>query len=711
MHTPFENSMWIGTKEQCVSPVILRRFTVSDITKATLSITGLGYFNAKINDSAVTDQLFLPVATDYEPRDLSKFLYPLRDTTTHRIYYYDFDITKLLCDGENTLSIQLGNGWYRQEERVAEGSTSFGKHLKTIYTIQIETADGKQEIFSDGSEVWSDSPLRYSNLFYGEVVDLTASISEEKAVEIFPSPASALCAARGTPDRIIRTLQPVLLGHKDGKAIFDAGENISGVVRVETSAASGSRITLRFSENLCEDLTLDFHSTGSGYKSPCGKQQIMEDTFITDGEKRTFMPQFVWHAFRYFEIDGAFDTVQVCVIHSDTPITSTLSVAHEGMNFLYDAFLRTQLNNMHGSHPSDCPHRERLGYTGDGQACAPAAMLLLDSRKFYEKWIRDILDCQDTVSGHVQHTAPLMGGGGGPGGWGSAIVTVPYAYYKQYGDVAMLQACYAPIKKWISYLIAHAENGLVTHEEEGGWCLGDWCTPEPIVLPEIYVNSCYLVKNLLLAEEIAGVIGEAEDIPAFVRQRQETEAAIKSRFFDPATGSFAGGVQGADAYAVWCGLAGRETADRLAEKYAQLKRFDTGFLCTDILMEVLFAYGHSDVAVSLLEGEQLGSFLYMKRHGATTLWEDWDGCNSHDHPMFGACVRQLFTGVLGIRQREGTAGYTDVIIAPQVPAHIPKIAGSILTPQGRISVSLDRTGAQPLLTVQAPPTVKITYAD
>lgn len=704
MSNTLKNCCWIGAAKEIVSPIILRRFNVSDIKSATLIITGVGYFEAKINDNAVTDYMYLPVITDYEPRDLTLCAHKgTTGTTTNRIYYYNFDITKLVSDGENLLTIQLGNGWYRQQERIAEGNMSFGDTLKCIYKIVIEAENGMIELCSDGSETYTDSAVRFSNIYLGEMVDYSIKLQEEKAVNILPSPKTILCEAMGTPDKVIRTIKPKKIVETNGKHIFDAGENITGVVSVKTD----STVTLRFAENINEDMSLNFTSSAASYRTTrSGELQIMTDTFISDGTPRTFEAKFTFHAFRYFEIAGKFDDLIVKVIHADTPITSTFTSSHEGMNFLYDAFLRTQLDNMHGSIPSDCPHRERLGYTGDGQLVAPTAMMMLDTKEFYKKWIQDILDCQDT-DGHVRHTAPFMGGGGGPGGWGSAVVIVPYAYYKQYGDTDIIEQCYDGMKLWISYLLSRQENGLVLSEDAGGWCLGDWASLEKMEIPEPYVNSCYFVKDLLLLEEMATLIGKSGDIPYYQSLRAVTEKAIIDTYYDAATGHFAEGIQGADAFAVWCGLAGKETAQMLAERYSKLGFFDTGFLCTDILCEVLCEYGYTDVFLSLLESEKLGSFLYMKRHGATTIWEYFIGKCSHNHPMFGACARQLFQSVLGIRQRKGTAGYSDIIIDPIKTTRALKVSGSIDTPNGVIAVSLDTTGEKHIVKVDAPETIKL----
>ena len=691
---PLKNALWVGPDAACESPVILRRFTAEDHLPATLHITGLGYFEAKLNGRPVSGDKFVPVITDHEHRPLETFGYPLFDETTHRIYYYSYDVTALVQPGENTLEIQLGNGFYHQNERVAEGRTDFSNELKTIFALDV----GETRVLSDGSETWRASEITYSNLFIGERIDPAAVTGREWPVRRLKAPESTLCPALGVPDRVIRTITPTCLGEVNGRKIYDAGENISGIVRVTTAAPAGEAITLQFAENLYADGSLDFRSTGEHYRGTSGRLQRMTDVFLCDGTRRSFEPKFVWHAFRYFSVEGAIESARVLVIHSDVPVTATFDSASEGMNFLFDACIRSQLDNMHGSIPSDCPHRERLGYTGDGQLCAPAGMLLLDSREFYRKWIVDILDCQDKTTGHVQHTAPLMGGGGGPGGWGCAVVLVPWAYYRQFGEKEMLEATYVPMRLWMDYLEKHSEDGLVTHEEEGGWCLGDWCTLEPIAIPQPFVNTCYTLKCLEILCEIAQIIGKTEDIAAY-RARMDLVRDALNRAYRTGEEEYCGGVQGADAYAVWAGLAGEKAARRLAEKYAALGHFDTGFLCTDILLEVLFAYGHQDVAYELLQSEELGSFLYMKRHGATTLWETWDGGHSHNHPMFGGCTRHLFTGILGIT---GGVGYKTLTIAPKIPAQLAWARGSVRLPQGEAAVAFEQQNGRVDFTITVP---------
>ena len=250
----------------------------------------------------------------------------------------------------------------------------------------------------------------------------------------------------------------------------------------------------------------------------------------------------------------------------------------------------------------------------------------------------------------------------------------------------MLEKCYEPMWRWIQYLKNHCENDLVVREETGGWCLGDWCTLDKTVIPEAFVNSCYFVKILKIVEEIASLIGK--DSSEYAALANRISEAI-CRTYRDTDGGFCKGLQGADVFAIWCGIADKEKARDIAEKYAALGHFDTGFLCTDLLLELLFENGFEHVALKLLESEDMGSYLYMKRNGATTVWERWDGIGSHNHPMFGAPARYLFTKILGINY---DSTRETLLLTPRIPGDLKYSRGSIALPIGEVTVGFERVG-------------------
>lgn len=501
-------------------------------------------------------------------------------------------------------------------------------------------------------------------------------------------------------DRAERAIKPVKLFDLGEVSIYNMGENISGYP-VVAATVDGANITVRCSEEINPDGTLNFDS--------CDRGQIQKDEYRNAKKGEECMPWFTWHGFRYFELTNNAEPVRCEVVHPDCAVTSSFESDSEMLNWLYDAYIRTQLSNMHSGVPSDCPHIERLGYTGDGQLCCEAAMMLLDSQKFYKKWLEDISDCQSIGNGHVQHTAPFMGGGGGPAGWGGAIAVVPYEMYKIYGDKETFRRYLPKILRYFDYLDSRSSGGLVCREEEGGWCLGDWCPPEQITICEPFVNTALYVKQMMMTKEASEAIGESETAAMLEKRIEEKKQAILNAYYSPQTGSFIGDAQGSNSFAVDIGLGGERAFNNTKKKYDAADAFDTGIFGTDILTRVLFERGCADTAFRLLTSTGKGSFYNMKKQGATTIWENWDGERSHSHPMFGAVTRYLFSFILGITQEKNSAGYEKIVIAPQIPDGLNRASGHITTVRGEIAVSFVRTEREMDFYVTVPQKAWFTY--
>ena len=650
---------WICGGAGCEAPLFRRSFWMDKTERfqsARLEICGLGYFLFYINGKRISDQELMPAMTNYASVLGCETTYPVwEERSAHRCRYLSFDLLPYLKAGENVLAVRLGNGWYHQTERIAEGKFVFGLP-KLWFELTLTDADGRQEwIESDRQTLWHPGGLLKNNLFLGEVRDLRkepegwqdpgTDLSGWKPAQPVHAPETLLEEQTCPPDRVIRKLYPILIGEHDGRKIYDCRENIAGRVVLSCLGKKGECITVRHAEELAADGTLDFESAG-------GSDQLQQDHYICDGRIQTLHPLFCWHGFRYFETEGPCEVLCAEVIHTDVAVISSFSCSDPVLNWLYEAYIRTQLDNYHGCIPSDCPHRERLGYTGDGQLTAETAMLLLDTKELYRKWYQDILDSQGAETGHIPHTAPFLGGGGGPGGWGCAVYQVPLAWAKIYGDDSLLVQGYDAILRWFDYMDAHSEKGLVVREEEGGWCLGDWCFPaseEKEQLPEAFINTFYYLHGLQEMMQISEKMNNKLPI-RFAEREKNVKNAFLDAYFDPETGDFCEGRAAGNAYGLALGLGDERTKKHLVEKYEALERFDTGIFGTSMLLEQLFSIGAGDLAVRLLTNDsEAASFAHMKRNGATTLWERWDGRESHNHPMFGACVRLLFTQILGIR--------------------------------------------------------------
>ena len=331
--------------------------------------------------------------------------------------------------------------------------------------------------------------------------------------------------------------------------------------------------------------------------------------------------------------------------------------------------------------------------------------MLLDTREFYRKWLYDIADCQCRKSGHIQHTAPLMGGGGGPSGWGGAIIEVPYKFYKMYGDKAMLDEFFPKMLRFLDYLESRSENGIVYREEKDGWCLGDWCPPEPIAIPESYVNTALYVKFMQQTIEAAEILGRESEASHLPERIKKVKRALYVTYYSPAYHSYCGDIQGASSLAFTIGL-DKEFDNKygvvnMIKKYKKLGRYDTGIIATEALTGYLFEIGESQLAFDLLANDSDVSFAYMARNGATTIWENWNGQDSRNHPMFGAVTKYIFMYLLGIRQVKGGVAYKDVVISPCFVDGMNEAKGHITTENGIIRVEYKKNGGEAVVRVSA----------
>ena len=695
METNFKDCRWVQASEETESPLFRLVFEAQKAVDATLTICGLGFFEPYLNGTRIGEEWFVPAWSDYEPRPQMRPTYPTNDTFGHRIYYLTYNVLPYLKEGKNALGVRLGAGWYHQKDRMAEGDLNYGQ-CKLCFLLEWTDQQGQRHsVSSSDAVVWRPSEILKTNLFYGEVHDYRMQVADFSLPNASPTgwlpaiaaetPKARLMPQNCPADRIVRTIVPALIWEDGCRRIYDCGENITGFPRLRLPAKPGAEVVATHSE-VWDPVKnrLDYASTNQGFPD-----QIQADRYCAGEISVVAHPHFTWHGFRYFEVTGPAEVEDVAVVHCFFPISSTFRCSNEVLNWLYDAYIRTQLGNLHCGVPSDCPHRERLGYTGDGQVTAEAALYTLNCRALYEKWMEDIVDGQDPRSGHVQHTAPFYGGGGGPGGWGGAIFRIPYVFYRYYGDTAFLKRYLPNIYRWLDYMESHSENGLVVREEEGGWCLGDWCTPEPPEIPEPFVNTYYYIKGLQTTLWMAGQL-ELEPPDDLKGRLQRTMQAMQDAFLDPATDSFCGGVNGADAFAIDIGLGTEKTKAALIERYNTIKRFDTGIFGTDLLIDVLFRIGEAELAFRLLTQESDASFARMMNAGATTLWETWAGDNSHNHPMFGGVTRALFRHVLGIRQPAGSCGFSEVRIEPVDILKLDWAEGSIMTPRGQLWVRVER---------------------
>jgi alpha-L-rhamnosidase len=707
----FGRAEWITPRQSCAQPYLRTDFiTNGRAANAGINICGLGFFELYINGKKVSDDLLVPSWTSY---CRTAFFYSAAhkeyDDSIHRVCVLHYELTDLLTDGENKVAIRLGGGWFR---RFHYGETML------CYRLVFTDDDGYHELLSRPERKgpkWKPSPITRSHMMTGESHDYrletpnwtTADYASKSLYgqqdwfdcDRSEGPKADIVWQEAPADKVERFLIPKLLERKADYSVYDLGENCTTQVYVQYDIPAGEVVTLKFAEQLTTD----------GDPHPDRYASNHFDQYISDGQPRVSHPAFTWQAGRYFSCTNNAAPLQAAVIHADVPVTATFESGNENLNWLYDAYVRTQLANMHCGVTSDCPQREGLGYTGDGQLAAEAAMLTLGGESFYRKWMRDIADGQES-SGRIHYTAPFVPAGGGPGGWGCAIVHVPYVFYKVYGDKQPLETYYPNMLQLFRYFDIHSDGDLLTSEEPFCWCLGEWCTPDAanIQIAPPFVNTYFFIKSLLEAREIAQVIDRTADIPRFDSMIANKKAALIKNYYDESSGDFDHNWDGANAFALDIGLGDERTVAKTVAHYKALEQYDTGIFGTDILTRYLFRNGYPQLAFDLLAGNGEASFGNMRNLGANTLLEHWDGRSSWSHPMFGSVVSYLFTELLGIHQREGSTGYTDVCVNPAPIKHLGYAKGSITGKAGKITVSVVYAAdGTPTATIEADAGVKV----
>ena len=692
----FHDAIWVTAKDETTDALILRsHFTVQNPRTATLRVLGLGFFHCYINGQRVGDELFLPLNSEYEPRKD----YPMGEKlTSHHLYVPEYDVTPLLKDGDNVIVIHCGAGWYCRTPDVAYGRP------KAIWLVEGEDENGTFEFCSSTADKAMASYVQYSNTVKREVHDYTLVSPDMLNAETDDSSwPNAVCARAPETeyafsdcpaDCVIRTLPVTQTYAVDDVKAYDCGINTTGWPVLKIRAPKGERVEVEFSEEKNEDGSID-------------PKFLFRQYFhiISDGMERIVRPDLTWFGFRYVSVKGDAEVLCVEVVHTNVEVTSAFHSDNELLNWIHDAYLNTQLTNMHAGIPSDCPHNERRGYTGDGQLVCHAAMNMLDAEAFYRKWMQDIADSQDSLTGHIQYTAPYVRSGGGPGGWGCAIVEVPWQFYRHYGDVSVLEKYYPAMKRYFDYLEAHSRHDLVISDKEGEWCLGDWCPPGYMKVPAPVINNYFYIKSMNRCIEVCRLIGCEQDIPLYEERIAARKQALMDGYFNKWDGNFLGNLQGAGAFMLDIGLGDERVYPGMVDHYRELGCLDTGIFGTDIVTRLLFERGDGQLAMDLLLSETLSTFHTMRERGATTLFEYWPGSpgdRSHNHPMFGAVVAYFYDYLLGIRAKDGCAAYSEIEIAPVLVNQIGKLSGHRTLPAGKLSVAYEKTDAGVTFTIEVP---------
>ena len=667
-----------------------------------------------------------------------------------------YDITEYLEPGDHTLVAVVSDGWWRGAVGFTHQDFCFGKSLALLVQLEIDLGGGEiAHIGTDRSwELSTEGPIVAADLMEGERVDLRVPFPPASGwvtADVVAEPDARLTASPSPPTRRIARFRPASIARLDSeRQVVDFGSNLNGWISVAGSrlGPTGNRVRLRHGEMLGTDGDVDTdHLRSFDYFTRESIEVGQVDEVVSSGPASpTFEPRHTTHGFQYTSVCGADDLtpddVTGILVHTDLERTGWFSCSDERLNKLHEAAMLSFVDNA-CEVPTDCPTRERAGWTGDWQIFVPAAAFLYDVAGFSDRWLRD-LSADQWKDGRVANFAPdpynVPGKEKGPAGyltgsagWGDAAVLVPYEMWKSYGDLNLLHRQYASMRAWVEFALARAAGHrhpsrvaarpeAAAHEAylwDIGFHWGEWCEPgadpEPILSGEIDVAeiaTAYLYRSMCTLAEVADLVGISFDARLYELTATKVREAWRAEFLD-ADGTVLRDSQSNLARALAFGLVDEVERTQVAEQLVKRILDDgttvgTGFLATPFLLNVLADHGHSDIAYELLLQTKPPSWLYMVESGATTIWENWEGLDSNgsgslNHYSKGVVVSFLHRYIAGLRPLVGSPAYRSFEVRPVLGGGITHAEARLLSPYGPIETSWNLEGDSFFVRVSVPP--------
>ncbi|MFY0688545.1 MAG: family 78 glycoside hydrolase catalytic domain [Cyclobacteriaceae bacterium] len=673
------------------APILRKSFQLNrPISKAVAYVTGLGYFEFYANGNKVGNDVLIPNQTNYGKRPkLGEYYINVADNfKRYKVMYLAYDITELLAEGNNVLGAVLGNGFYNPAKFWAEGYGS----PRFLGQVHITYSDGTEEIIkSDATWKAAKSAILKNMVYYGEHYDArleqtgwsNPQYNDESwsNVSLKSAPAGELVAHTSNTDKVTEHFSPKTIERlPNGNHYVDFGTEISGWVSLNNvQAPKGHQIDISFNSNLY-----------SG-----------DNTYVFKGEDyENYEPRFNWFVFSGIEIKNWYgellpEHLTAKMINTEINESATFETSNSLFNNINKIWRRSQIDNMHGGIVSDCPHRERSAYTGDGQVACATVMHNYDARNFYYKWMQDISEAQNVETGYVPNGAPWQPGCGGGVAWGAAIGIIPWEFYQQYGARDVLEAYYPAMKAYIKYMQTWVnENGIMHSQRRNGsgqilkWFnLGDWAPPGELVRDDL-VHTFYFWRCVEIASKSAEILGLKQESNTFMELAQRTKNAFHTAFYNPELKSY--GNEGANIFALKMGVPVAVKTEVLQSLQKNILsnegHFDTGIFGTRYFFQVLAENGLNHLAYDAMNKTIPPSFGHWLESGATTTREHWGDEGSHNHPMFGGGLIWFYQQLAGMRPDPNIPGYQHIIFKPNPVPELSFVKYENETPYGKAGI-------------------------
>lgn len=701
------------------APYFRKTFVTSRKLKcARAYIAAAGLYELSVNGKKVGDHRLDPMYTRFDRRTL----------------YVTYDVTSRIQEGKNAIGVLLGNGWYNLQSTAVWDFHKANWRARPAFCLDLRLTydDGSTEIISSGKD-WktSLSPVIFNSIYTAEHYDARLEQrnwdqpefddSKWKPVIYRSAPSSNIVAQAMHPVKNVEEIPAVsCVKFNDTTYLFNLGRNISGVSRITIDGPEGTIVRLKHGERLYKNGHVDLSNIDAHYRPTDNTDPFQTDRLILSGKgPESFMPHFNYKGFQYVEVTSSRpvrlrkENLKGYFMHSDVPAIGSVASANPVIDKILSATNNSYLSNLFG-YPTDCPQREKNGWTGDAQIAIETGLYSFDGITVYEKWMADHRDEQQP-NGILPSIIPTNGWGyewGNGPDWTSTIAIIPWNLYLFYGDSKALADCYLNIRRYVDHIDETYPSGLTS------WGLGDW-VPVKSTSPVELTSTCYYYADAVILAKTAKILGKDSDYQKYTALSQKIKTAFNEKFLDETTGIYGKGVQTELSVPLFWGLVPEalksKVADQLAKRVAaDGYHLDVGLLGQKAILNALTENGYADIAYTVAAQQTYPSWGWWIANGATTLYENWNIAAASDislnHIMFGEIGAWIYKGLGGIRPDADNPGFKNVLLQPHFVNGLDHFEARHQSPYGEIISSWKRKGTGIRYKVTIPPNSTATVS-
>ncbi|MEZ4810233.1 MAG: family 78 glycoside hydrolase catalytic domain [Allomuricauda sp.] len=681
------------------------------VVKATAYITAAGLFELYMNGQKVGNHWLDPIYTRFDRRNL----------------YVTHDVTPFFKEVEVAIGVILGNGWYNHQSTAVWNFHEAGWRARPRFLMNIRLwyADGSTEILgTDSSWKTTLGPVVFNSIYTAEHYDARLELSNWADPDYDASGWNNAIETKAPSHQITAQIMPPITGEKmefakmekrnDQRYIFDLGRNIAGITELRVKGEKGTQIRVTHAEQLDSLGNLDLSNIIVHYRPKDSLDPFQTDIYTLKGQgEETFRPKFNYKGFQYVEVtidrpmSLSLENISAYFMHSNVRPIGKIHTSNETINKIWEATNASYLSNLFG-YPTDCPQREKNGWTGDAHINIETGLYNYDAISVYEKWMDDHRDEQQE-NGVLPSIIPTWGGwgydwGNGPD-WTSTIAIIPWQLYQFYGDDHTLEKMYSPLKKYVDHITSISYGGGLTD-----WGLGDW-VPVKSVTPREFTSSIYYYLDATILAKVALHFGKGQDYKEYSLLAENIKKAINTKYLNVEKGTYGDGFQTELSAPLYWGIVPdslkQKVADNLAKEVQKTDHIDVGLLGTKTILGALSQNGYADLAFTLASQETYPSWGWWIKNGATTLYENWDiGASSdlsRNHIMFGAISAWFYKGLGGILPDENAPGFKNFILRPNFVKGLNHFEAEFQSRFGLISSSWTKKGSQVEYRCTVPP--------